>query len=47
MDEYGHELHYVEDSANVVADTFSLLTLNDTPTSPTVGKKQPADDNIK
>jgi hypothetical protein len=37
--EYGPELHYVEGSVNVVADTFSLLPQNDNPTSPTVGKK--------
>ncbi len=41
VDEYGPELHYVEGSANVVADTFSRLARNDTPTPPTVGKKLP------
>ena len=40
VDEYGPELHYVEGSANVVADTFSRLARKDTPTPPTVGKKQ-------
>ena len=39
FDEYGPELHYVEGSANVVADTFSRLSRSDTPTSSTVGKK--------
>ncbi len=39
VDEYGPELHYVEGSANVVADTFSRLSRKDTPASPTVGKK--------
>ena len=39
VDEYGPELHYVEGSANVVADTFSRLSRSDTPTSSTVGKK--------
>ena len=42
VDEYGPELHYVEDSANVVADTFLRLAWKDTPTPPVVGKKQPA-----
>jgi hypothetical protein len=45
VDDYGPGLHCVEGSANVVADTFSRLSWNDTLTSPTVGKKQPADDN--
>ncbi len=39
VDEYGPELHYVEGSANVVADTFLRLSRSDTPTSSTVGKK--------
>jgi hypothetical protein len=39
IDEYGPELHYVEGSVNVVADTFSWLSQNDIPTSPTAGKK--------
>jgi hypothetical protein len=38
VDEYGPELHYVEGSANVVADTFSRLSRKDTPESPAVGK---------
>ena len=42
VDKYGPELHYVEDSANVVADTFLRLAWKDTPTPPVVGKKQPA-----
>ncbi len=42
VDEYGPELHYVEGSANVVADTFLRLAWKDTPTPPAVGKKQPA-----
>jgi len=37
VDEYGPELHYVEGSANIVADTFSRLSRSDTPTSSTVG----------
>ncbi len=41
IDEYGPELHYVEGSANVVADTFLRLARKDTPTRPAVGKKQP------
>ncbi len=43
VDEYGTELHYVEGSANVVADTFSQLSWKDTPASPAVGKKRPAE----
>jgi len=39
VDEYGPELHYVEGSANVVANTFSRLSRSDTLTSSTVGKK--------
>jgi hypothetical protein len=39
VDEYGPELHYVEGSANVVADTFSRLSQKDTPASPAVGKE--------
>ena len=39
VDEYGLELHYVEGSANVVADTFSHLSRSDTLTSSTVGKE--------
>jgi hypothetical protein len=39
VDEYGPELHYVEGSANIVADTFSWLLQKVTPASPTVGKK--------
>ena len=42
VDEYGPELHYVEGSANVVADTFLHLAQKDTPTPPAVGKKWPA-----
>ena len=47
VDEYGPTLHYVEGPANVVADTFSRLSRNDTPTSSTVGKKHrsPTDNN--
>ncbi len=45
MDEYGPELHFVEGSANVVADTFSWLSRNGTLASHVVGKKWPADDN--
>jgi hypothetical protein len=37
--EYGSELHYVEGSANILADTFSWLWQKDTPASPAVGKK--------
>jgi hypothetical protein len=44
--EYGPELHYVEGSANVVADTFLRLSWKDTLASPTMGKKQPAEHNI-
>jgi hypothetical protein len=40
------ELHYVEGSANSVADTFSRLSQKDTPVSPAVGKKQPAEHSI-
>ncbi len=43
VDEYDPELHYVEGSANVVADTFSRLSRKDTPASPAVGKKWPAE----
>ncbi len=39
VNEYGPELLYVKGSANVVADTFSRLSRNDTPTSTAVGKK--------
>ena len=39
VNEYGPELHYVEGSANVVADTFLHLAQKDTPTPPAVGKK--------
>ncbi len=39
VDEYGPELHYVEGSANIVADTFLRLAWKDTPTQPAVGKK--------
>ncbi len=46
VDEYGPELHYVEGSANVVADTFSRLSWKDTPASPAVGKKRPAEHSI-
>jgi hypothetical protein len=45
-DEYGPELHYVEGSAKVIADTFSRLLQKDTPVSPAVGKKQPTENNI-
>ncbi len=43
VNEYGPKLNYVEGSANVVADTFARLSWKDTQTSPTVGKKQPAE----
>jgi hypothetical protein len=46
VDEYGPELHYVEGSANVVADTFSWLSWKDTPASPAVGKKRPVEHSI-
>jgi hypothetical protein len=46
VDEYGRELHHAEGSANVVVDTFSQLLWKDTPTSPVVGKKQPAEHSI-
>ncbi len=46
VDEYGPELHYVECSANVVADTFSRLLRKDTPASHAVGKKRPAEHGI-
>ncbi len=46
VDEYGPELHYVEGSANVVADTFSWLSWKDALASPAVGKKQPAEHSI-
>jgi hypothetical protein len=46
VNEYGPELHYVEGSANVVVDTFSRLSRKDTPASPMVGKKQPAEHSI-
>ncbi len=42
VNEYGPELHYVEGSANIVADTFLHLAREDTPMPPMVGKKQPA-----
>jgi hypothetical protein len=42
VDEYGPDLHYVEGSANVVADMFLRLAWNGTPMPPPVGKKQPA-----
>ncbi len=44
--EYGSELHYVEGSANILADTFSWLWQKDTPASPAVGKKWPAKHSI-
>jgi hypothetical protein len=43
---YGPELHYVENSANAVADTLSQLSQKDTPASPVVGKKQPTEYSI-
>jgi hypothetical protein len=43
VDEYGPELHYVEDSANFVADTFSWLSRKDTLASPVMGRKQSAE----
>ena len=43
VDEYDTELHNVEYSANVVADTFSRLSQIDTPASPAVGKEWPAE----
>jgi hypothetical protein len=46
VNEYGPKLHYVQGSANVVADTFSRLLRKDTPASPMVGKKQPAEHSI-
>ncbi len=46
VNEYGPELHYVEGSANVVADTFSRLLWKNTQASPAVGKKQPAEHGI-
>jgi hypothetical protein len=42
IDEYGPELHYIQGSANVIADTFLRLAQKDTPTPPAVGKKWPA-----
>jgi hypothetical protein len=39
VDEYGPELHYVEGSANIIADTFSRLLWKDTLASPVVRKK--------
>jgi hypothetical protein len=39
IDKYGPEQHYVEGSANVVADTFLRLARKDTLTPPTMGKK--------
>jgi hypothetical protein len=42
VDEYGPELHYIEGSANVLADTFLRLAWKDTPMPPPVGKNQPA-----
>ena len=41
IDEYGLELHYIEGSANVVAETFLRLARKDTPMPPAVGKKRP------
>ena len=41
VNEYGPELHYVEGSANVIADTFSRLSQKDTPTSSAVGRNDP------
>ncbi len=38
VDAYGPELHYVEGSANVVADTFSRLSRKDIWASPAVRK---------
>ncbi len=46
VNEYDPELYYVEGSANVVADTFSHLLWKDTPMSPAVGKKWPAEYSI-
>jgi hypothetical protein len=46
VDEYGPELHYVEGSANIIADTILWLSWNDYLTSPAVGKKRPAGNNI-
>jgi hypothetical protein len=46
VNEYGPELHYVEGSANVIADTFSRLSRKDTPASPAVGKIQPTEHSI-
>ncbi len=46
VNEYGPKLHYVEGSANAVADTFSRLLQKDTPAPPTVGKKRPAEHSI-
>jgi hypothetical protein len=43
VDEYGPKLHYVEGSASIVADTLSWLSPKDTPASPAVGIKQPAE----
>jgi hypothetical protein len=43
VDEYGPEQHYVEGSAYALVDTLSWLLQKDTPASPTVGKKQPAE----
>ncbi len=42
----GPELHYVEGSESVVADTFSWLLRKDTLASPVVGKKLPAEYSI-
>ena len=39
VDEYGPELHYVEGSANVVANTFLRLAWKDTSTPPVMEKK--------
>jgi hypothetical protein len=43
VNEYGPELHYVEGSVNVIADTFSWLLRKDTPASPVVRKRRPAE----
>jgi len=39
VDEYGPELHYVQGSADIVADTFLRLSQSDTPASSMVGKE--------
>jgi hypothetical protein len=43
VNKYGPKLHYVDGSANVIAVTFSWLLWKDTPASPAVGKKRPAE----